>query len=40
LLIAVPKGKLDDLTSRFKKAKEDFWVVGEATEGSGVEVAP
>jgi selenide,water dikinase len=38
LLISVPKENIDELIMLFSEAGEDFRVVGEVAEGSGVEV--
>jgi selenide,water dikinase len=40
LLAAVGPGSVPELLARFAGAGEPCWVVGEATEGSGVEVVP
>jgi selenide,water dikinase len=38
LLVAVPSGKLKELTTLFSEEKQPCWVVGEVTEGEGIEV--
>jgi len=38
LLIAVPKGKLGQLTALFDRAGQAFWIIGHVVEGKGVEV--
>jgi len=40
LLLCVPAEKLEDLLKRGKEIQQPLWVVGEATEGDGIEVSP
>jgi selenide,water dikinase len=38
LLVAVPSQRLETLTARFAEEEQPCWVVGEVTEGQGIEV--
>jgi len=38
LLIAVPSGKLEELTTLFSTEGQEHWVIGEVVEGEGIEV--
>ena len=38
LLIAIPEGETDALLARCAKTNQMGWVVGEVTEGEGIEV--
>ncbi len=38
LLVSVPAGRLDALTTRFPEAGQPYWVIGEVLEGQGIEV--
>ncbi len=40
LLAAIPPQRLDELLALFAEAAHPCWVVGEVTEGEGIEVAP
>jgi selenide,water dikinase len=38
LLVAVPSGKLKEITALFSEEKQPYWVVGEVMKGEGIEV--
>ena len=38
LLIAVPREKLEQLVALFEAEGQEYWIVGEAVEGEGIEV--
>ena len=38
LLIAVPSGKLEELTALFSTEGQEHWTIGEVVEGEGIEV--
>ncbi len=38
LLLAIPVGKLDHFLTRAKELSQEAWVIGEVTEGEGIEV--
>ena len=38
LLISLPAGKLDELTSLFAAEAQQHWIVGEVVKGQGLEV--
>jgi selenide,water dikinase len=38
LLVAVSSGKLKELTALFSEEKQPYWIVGEVTEGKGIEL--